>query len=84
MDLISSVGIGGSFLDTDHTRYNFREELWEPCILNRRARGSGSLPLENAALQEVRKILENEHESCIEPAEQNELRKIEKHYRDTI
>jgi trimethylamine--corrinoid protein Co-methyltransferase len=36
LDVIDSVGPGGSFIDTDHTAEHFRRELWFPRLLDRR------------------------------------------------
>lgn len=35
IDVVDSVGPGGSFLDSDHTAENFRDQLWFPKILDR-------------------------------------------------
>jgi len=35
LDVIESVGPGGSFIDTDHTAAHFRRELWFPRLLDR-------------------------------------------------
>lgn len=35
LDVIDSVGTGGSFIDTDHTAEHFRRELWFPRLLDR-------------------------------------------------
>ena len=35
LNVIESVGPGGSFIDTDHTAEHFRKELWFPQLLDR-------------------------------------------------
>jgi len=83
-DLIAEVGICGSFLDSEHTRLHFRTELWEPRILNRKARNGGNIPLEKAAELEVNRLLDLDTDPALKPEEQAELHRIEQHYRERI
>ncbi|HUU42202.1 MAG TPA: trimethylamine methyltransferase family protein, partial [Planctomycetota bacterium] len=50
LDLVREVGIGGSFLDAEHTLAHFRDALWEPGVLwrERRAKWSGLTLAERA------------------------------------
>lgn len=40
VDLVKRVGIGGNYLDKDHTRRYFREEMWFPELMDRRFAGA--------------------------------------------
>ena len=83
-DLVREVGISGSFLDTDHTLMNFREEFFTPDILNRKARDGSSEPLEIVAGKRARKIIDADTEEKMTREESVELRKIERQFRDLI
>ena len=83
-DLIREVGIGGSFLETEHTLRHFRETLWEPRILNRKPREACPEPLESVARRRAAQIIAADHEEKIGAAEQAELRRIEAAYRKMI
>ena len=43
LEVISTVGPGGSFLETDHTLRHFRTELWEPRLFTREGFGGWQL-----------------------------------------
>jgi trimethylamine--corrinoid protein Co-methyltransferase len=77
-DLIREVGIGGSFLDSDHTLAHFREELWEPSLLfrNRRERWDGR-PLNEVAEARADELIAAEREPCLTEAQDKALRNIE-------
>ncbi|HOX06665.1 MAG TPA: trimethylamine methyltransferase family protein [Planctomycetota bacterium] len=77
-DLIRQVGIGGSFLETEHTLENFRENLWDPRISNRRARESCPGPLEEVARARAEELIAADREEKIGAAERSELLRIEK------
>lgn len=83
-ELIEEVGIGGSYLETGHTLDHFREHLWEPKILNRRARGNCPYPLEEVARRRAAELIAADDGEKIGTAEQAELRKIEAAYRRRI
>ena len=59
VDIVESIGPGGSFLDTEHTASHFRDQLWFPGILDRnfyeawRQKGSLSTEEKCAALKET-------------------------------
>ena len=63
------MGIGGSYLETDDTLANYREHLWIPGILNRRAREECPGPLGDA----VRDALAVLHTLLSKPDEALEL-----------
>jgi len=79
-DLIREVGIGGSYLESEDTLFNYREHLWVPNILNRKAREACDLPLEQVAHAKARGILDGDNEEKIDAGELAELRKIEEKY----
>ena len=57
LDLIRERGIGGSFLDTDHTFEHFREELFLPKLSDRSAHDTRDMI--DAATEEVNRILDD-------------------------
>ena len=83
-DLIREVGISGSFLETDHTLLNFREQLFTPSLLNRKVREASSETLDIVASQRAREIITADTEAKITPAESAELRRVEQLFRSRI
>ena len=83
-DLIREVGIAGSFLETDHTLLNFRQQLFEPHLLNRKVRETASEPLDSVASQRAEAIISADTEAKVTPAEAAELRRIETQFRSKI
>ena len=73
-DLIREQGIGGHFLDTDHTLRHFREEFFLPKLADRTS-GVGRDMLE-AAREEVDEILENTPRFSREEALCNEIDRL--------
>ena len=57
LDLVRSVGIAGSYLDTDHTLDHHRRELFSPRLLNRRARSVCPSALPEVAAARARELL---------------------------
>ena len=61
LDVIEEVGQGGTFLTHDHTVRRFREELWQPGLMERRNwdqwAGEGGRPIREVALQRVKETL---------------------------
>jgi trimethylamine--corrinoid protein Co-methyltransferase len=84
LDLIREVGMGGSFLETDHTLMNYRDHLWLPSILNRQPRESCRGSLEEVARSEARRILQENDGEKLGAAELAELKRIEEVYREKI
>jgi trimethylamine--corrinoid protein Co-methyltransferase len=78
LDLIRQVGIGGSYLETEHTLEKFREQLWEPRVSNRRAREGCPGPLEEVARARAEELIAADREEKIGAAERAELVRIEK------
>jgi len=83
-ELIKEVGIGGSFLETEHTLAGFREHLWIPELLNRKAREDCPGPLHEVAGRRAREILAADTEEKISVEELAELMKIEAAYKEKI
>jgi trimethylamine:corrinoid methyltransferase-like protein len=84
VDLIKEVGIGGSYLETEDTLFNFRENLWIPGILNRKPREACPAPLEEVAGEKAREILAADTEEKISADQLAELKKIETSYAKLI
>jgi trimethylamine---corrinoid protein Co-methyltransferase len=78
--VIEQAGIGGSYLESDHTLENFRSNLYHPRILNRKARHAGSEPIERVAAREVEDILKRSDAPGLPPQISAELRRIEARY----
>ena len=83
-DLIREVGIAGSYLETDHTLLNFRQQLFEPHLLNRKVRETTSEPLDIVANRRAEAIIAADTEAKISSAEATELRRIETQFRSRI
>jgi len=83
-ELIREVGIGGSFLDSEHTLANFRNELWEPRILNRRPREGCPEPLEAVARRRAGELIAADAGEKLGAAELAELLRIERKYAGLI
>ena len=67
LEVIESVGPGGTFIDQEHTALNFRKELWFPRLLDRQFYDTwlkdGSRPMADRCREEKERLLaEHEHE----------------------
>jgi trimethylamine--corrinoid protein Co-methyltransferase len=66
VDLIDEVGPDGDYLGTDHTVTRFREEVWEPDLIDRNIHqnweAAGSTTLRDRAREKVKTILQ-EHKA---------------------
>jgi trimethylamine--corrinoid protein Co-methyltransferase len=62
VDVIRQVGPGGHFLTSSHTRDHFKEEIWQPQLLNRDSPDpwakNGGLTYEEVVTQKARNILQ--------------------------
>lgn len=83
-DLIREVGIGGSYLETEDTLFNWREHLWIPTVLNRKPRQACPGPLDAVAARRARELLVADGEEKIGRHESAELRRIEEKFRKSI
>jgi trimethylamine---corrinoid protein Co-methyltransferase len=81
LDVVREVGIGGSFLGTDHTLTRCRSEVFHPRVLNRVAREACPAPLPERAAAVAAKILARESEPTMGEPEAAELRRIEERFR---
>ncbi len=61
-DVIASVKHGGNFLKANHTLSNFRKEIWQPRLVERRMWGpwerDGALEIKDKALARARELVE--------------------------
>ncbi len=77
--LIKSVGIGGTFLDTEHTLKNFRKEYWFPTLFDRQNWdgwvSSGKKTLQEVGFEQVKDCL-RKHDSV--PLDDDLCREIDK------
>ena len=80
-DLVREVGIGGSYLDSEHTLAHFREELWEPGILFRNRREAwlkaGARGLAAVAETKADELIDAERPPCLTDDQDKALRNIE-------
>ena len=81
LPLVEEVGIGGSFLETDHTLANFRKHLYDPVLLNRTSWSLRSRPLPEVARERARKIIAGDGGTCLTHEQTDELRRIERKFR---
>lgn len=80
LEVISKVGHGGSFLGHAHTFKNFRQELWQPKILDHqgwaRWEASGGRSIRDVALARALDILESHPEGELPPGALPEIDSI--------
>ncbi|KPL01757.1 MAG: hypothetical protein AMK75_03990 [Planctomycetes bacterium SM23_65] len=81
LDVVREVGIGGSFLEAEHTLEHFREELWEPTILfrNRREKWDGQ-PLDAAAEARADELITAPRKPCLTGDQEKVLLDIERRF----
>ncbi|RPJ54721.1 MAG: hypothetical protein EHM23_28320 [Acidobacteria bacterium] len=84
LQTIREVGIGGSFLEHEHTLKHFRDEIYHPQILNRSARTDQSRPVVEVAREKAEELLKQESVSHFPPEISAELRRIERRYRERL
>jgi trimethylamine--corrinoid protein Co-methyltransferase len=92
VDVIKAVGHGGGFLGHPHTLKNFRRELWQPELLERRSwekwKGEGGLSIAEVADKRMLEILEAEPKDRLSPEAEAEIdlivKKAEKDYTSQI
>ena len=80
-DLIRDLAFNGSFLESMHTLDHFREEIRYSGLLNRSNRGmwnrSGSLSIEEKAVEKVNEILNKKPEYYLSGIQMDKLKDIE-------
>jgi trimethylamine--corrinoid protein Co-methyltransferase len=64
LDLIKQVGVGGNFLDTDHTARHFRKELWIPKLFERKLPANASEPPQDKVME---RAIERTRETLSKP-----------------
>lgn len=78
VDVISAVGPGGQFMGEEHTFRYFKNELWNPTLLDRQAyadwKSQGGKEMGVRIAEKVQKIL-NEHKP--EPLSEEVVRKLD-------
>jgi trimethylamine--corrinoid protein Co-methyltransferase len=84
VDLIDQVGPEGDFLGTDHTLEHFREEIWEPTIIDRNIHqnwaAAGSKTLRDRAKEKVQKILGEHKPKQLDDKLKKEISEVVKKY----
>jgi trimethylamine:corrinoid methyltransferase-like protein len=75
---VRSVGIAGSYLDTEHTLDHHRREIFSPQILNRRARNGCPRPLPEVAAARARELLAGGDEPALAADEHAALLAVER------
>jgi len=82
VDLIKKVGVGGNFLNEEHTARYMRKELWNPHLFNRDSwetwTKKGAKKIEERASEKIKEILEENYppEPVIDRKTAKELKKI--------
>lgn len=80
LDVIAEVGPGGHFLEHDHTFNRFREEIWQPKLINRKGwedwEADGKKTHGQRVHERVIEILEAETEPLLDEAMYKELRRV--------
>lgn len=84
VEVTRSVGIGGQYLDHEHTFAHFREELFQPALLLRHRRedweASGSKDLTAVAEERAQRLMKNEVAGCLTPEQDKELERIQRDF----
>jgi trimethylamine--corrinoid protein Co-methyltransferase len=79
-DVIDAVGPGGAFLDSEHTRANFRAAMWIPRLMDRRRwdawKAAGSTSLFDRLNAEARAVLARHHPEPLPADRQRDLARI--------
>jgi trimethylamine--corrinoid protein Co-methyltransferase len=80
-DLIREVGIAGSYLETEHTLFNYQQHLFQPSILNRKLRERRERSFAEEASSVARAYIAADQEEKMAPERAAEMRRIEERYR---
>lgn len=77
MDVIAEAGHGGSFIEHDHTFAHYRQELWEPHLMERRGweawEKDGCQDVRDKAFERAREMLEAEPKRPLSPSAEEEI-----------
>jgi trimethylamine--corrinoid protein Co-methyltransferase len=84
VDLIDEVGPDGDYLGTDHTLSRFREEVWEPDLIDRSIhqnwQAAGSPTMRERAREKVKTILEEHKPESLGATLKKKIRAIVERY----
>lgn len=83
-DVIRETGIGGNYLESEHTLAHFREHLFEPRILFRQKRAGEVPTLAETAHNRARALIAGDTEEKISGEASKELRRLEQKYRKQL
>ena len=79
-EVIEAVGPGGQFLAQQHTLNHFRQQIWQPKLMNRQTRAqwqqSGKIDIADRILKQTIEILENHQPPKLGDKIMDELEKI--------
>jgi trimethylamine--corrinoid protein Co-methyltransferase len=79
LDLVDELGVGGSFLETDHTLTHYRDR-WYPTLIDRRSFGqwssAGSTTLAQRAAVRVEELLGRDRPAILGPEVEMAVRAI--------
>lgn len=80
VDIIDSVGPDGDFLGTDHTLAHFKQEIWEPTIIDRNIHQNwvdqGQKTLRDRAREKVQTILQDHTPAPLDDSVKQSIREI--------
>ncbi len=80
LDVMKEIGYGGSFLNSKHTLRNFRQELWTPGLMERRAwaqwEKDGKKDTEQRSREKAREILASHEPARLSPDIEAEIDRI--------
>ena len=76
LDLIKRVGIGGTFLDQEHTAAHLRSELWFPTLFLREHFNEGGEQVLERAKARVREVLAEPEPHPLPEHKEREIRRI--------
>jgi trimethylamine--corrinoid protein Co-methyltransferase len=80
LSVLDEIGPGGHFLEHDHTYKRFKEEIWQPKLIDRQNfenwEMTGSKSFKDRVHERVLEILEAEHEPLMDEKMFNELKRI--------
>lgn len=83
-DLIREVGIAGSYLETEHTLFNYRNHLFQPTILNRQPREHRTVAFAEEARRVAEAFITADQEEKMTVDQAAEMQRIEEQYRKMI
>ena len=80
LNVIEDAGPGGHFLEHDHTYYRFKNEIWQPQLLNRQVwenwEASGGKTFGERVRERVIEVLETETEPLMDDAMFAEIKRV--------